>query len=46
MLAAGDAVVLSGAVTVSVLILGDGATRPNWDVIGIIVTSKGVGVVL
>lgn len=34
--AVGDAVVLSGAVTVLVLVLGDGATKPNWDVTGVI----------
>lgn len=44
--AAGDAVILRGTVTVAVLVLGDGATRPNWDVIGITVTSGGVEVVL
>lgn len=41
----GVALVLSGAVTVSVLALGGGEARPSWTVTGITVPSRGVGTV-
>lgn len=41
----GGALVLSGAVTVSVLALGGGETKPRWTVTGITVPSRGVGMV-
>lgn len=37
--------VLSGAVTVSVLALGGGEAKPSWTVTGITVPSRGVGMV-
>lgn len=41
----GVTLVLSGAVTVSVLALGGGEAKPSWTVTGIIVARKGVGMV-
>lgn len=41
----GGTLVLSGAVTVSVLALGGGEAKPSWTVTGIEVTRKGVGMV-
>lgn len=41
----GGTLVLSGAVTVSVLALGGGEAKPSWIVAGITVPNKGVGIV-
>lgn len=41
----GVAPVLSGVVTVLVLVLGGGETKPSWSVTGTRVPSRGVGVV-
>jgi len=41
----GGTLILSGAVTVSVLALGGGEAKPSWTVTGIKVTKKGVGMV-
>lgn len=37
--------VLSGAVTVSVLVLGGGEAKPSWIVTGITVPGRGVGII-
>lgn len=41
----GGSLVLSGAVTVSVLALGGGDAKPNWTVTGITVENTGIGMV-
>lgn len=41
----GGTSVLSEAVTVSVLVLGGGETKPRWAVTGITVLNRGVGMV-
>lgn len=41
----GGASVLSGDVTLSVLVLGGGEAKPSWTVTGITVPRKGVGMV-
>lgn len=41
----GGILVLSGAVTVSVVVFGGGETKPSWTVTGITVASRGVGMV-
>lgn len=38
--------VLSGAVTVSVLVMEEGTTKPIWDVVGVTVISRGVGIII